>query len=167
MTRNFKVFAAIGLVAVTGCVGSGTTTTQSSQAATAKVSEGAAATSPATGPPAAAGPEITTPSGLKYVEVKVGDGPIAESGMMVAVAYTGRLTDGTPFDSSEGKPPYQFTLGAGTVIAGWEEGVKGMRVGGKRKLTIPPSLAYGDRGFPGAIPPNSTLVFDVELVSVR
>jgi FKBP-type peptidyl-prolyl cis-trans isomerase FkpA len=109
------------------------------------------------------------PSGLKYQDLKVGDGAIAESGKTVQVHYTGWLTDGTKFDSSVDRgQPFSFRLGAGNVIRGWDEGVKGMRIGGKRKLTIPPDLGYGAAGTPGGpIPPNATLVFDVELLDVH
>ena len=109
------------------------------------------------------------PSGLKYQDLKVGDGAVAENGMTVSVHYTGWLTDGTKFDSSVDRgQPFSFHLGAGQVIRGWDEGVRGMRVGGKRKLTIPPDLGYGAAGTPGGpIPPNATLVFDVELKDVH
>ncbi|HEY6308435.1 MAG TPA: FKBP-type peptidyl-prolyl cis-trans isomerase [Candidatus Angelobacter sp.] len=98
--------------------------------------------------------------------MKVGTGATAMSGKKVKVHYTGWLTTGKKFDSSVGKAPFEFKLGGGEVIKGWDEGVVGMKVGGKRQLRIPPDLAYGARGYPGLIPPNSTLVFDVELVSV-
>jgi peptidylprolyl isomerase/FKBP-type peptidyl-prolyl cis-trans isomerase FkpA len=99
---------------------------------------------------------------------QVGAGAEARPGQQVSVHYTGRLTDGTKFDSSLDRgQPFAFKLGAGMVIKGWDQGVAGMKVGGKRKLTIPSHLAYGDRGFPGVIPPHATLVFDVELVGVR
>lgn len=95
-------------------------------------------------------------------------GPQAKAGDTIAVHYTGTLhTDGTQFDSSAGGNPITFTLGAGQVIQGWDQGLLGMRPGGKRTLVIPPELAYGDQGFPGAIPPHSTLVFDVELVAIK
>jgi FKBP-type peptidyl-prolyl cis-trans isomerase len=108
------------------------------------------------------------PNGLKYVDLKVGDGQLAETGMTAQVHYTGWLTDGTKFDSSVDRgQPFSFKLGAGQVIRGWDEGVKGMRVGGKRKLTIPPDMGYGAAGAGGVIPPNATLVFDVELLGLQ
>ena len=112
------------------------------------------------------------PDGLKYTDSKTGDGATAKSGNKVSVHYTGWLSDngakGKKFDSSVDRgQPFQFTLGAKQVIAGWDEGVAGMKVGGKRTLTIPPELGYGARGAPGAIPPNATLIFDVELLQVQ
>lgn len=116
---------------------------------------------------AASGSQTTTPSGLKYEDVKVGTGDAAETGKTVSVHYTGWLTDGKKFDSSKDRgQPFEFPLGGGRVIKGWDEGVKGMKVGGVRKLTIPPELGYGARGAGGAIPPNATLVFEVELLKV-
>lgn len=112
--------------------------------------------------------EIMTDSGLKYDDLAVGDGAEAQSGQMVVVHYTGWLTDGSKFDSSvDRNEPFQFGLGRGMVIRGWDEGVQGMKVGGKRKLTIPPQLGYGAQGAGGVIPPNATLVFEVELLEIR
>lgn len=110
---------------------------------------------------------IVTDSGLKYEDSASGEGVTAKVGDRVSVHYTGWLTDGTKFDSSvERNQPFQFQLGKGMVIRGWDEGVSGMQVGGKRKLTIPPQLGYGAQGAGGAIPPNATLVFDVELLEI-
>jgi FKBP-type peptidyl-prolyl cis-trans isomerase len=111
---------------------------------------------------------ITTASGLKYVDLVVGSGEVATKGQTVSVHYTGWLTDGKKFDSSVDRgTPFQFPLGAGRVIKGWDEGVAGMKVGGKRKLTIPSQLAYGERGAGnGLIPPNAELVFEVELLAI-
>jgi FKBP-type peptidyl-prolyl cis-trans isomerase FkpA len=113
----------------------------------------------------------TTPSGLQYDDLMVGAGAVATSGQYVSVHYTGWLTDGKTlgkkFDSSLDRgDPFAFSLGKGQVIAGWDEGVQGMKVGGKRKLTIPPELGYGQWGAGGVIPPNATLVFEVELLGV-
>ena len=109
----------------------------------------------------------TTATGLVYEEIAVGAGAEAVSGQRVTVHYTGWLTDGTKFDSSKDRnDPFKFHLGQGQVIAGWDEGVPGMKVGGARKLTIPPQLGYGARGAGGVIPPNATLVFEVELLAV-
>ena len=111
---------------------------------------------------------METSSGLRYQDLVVGEGDEAISGQQVVVHYTGWLTDGSKFDSSvDHGSPFPFELGAGSVISGWDEGVAGMKVGGKRKLVIPPTLGYGSSGFPPVIPPNATLVFDVELLEVR
>lgn len=110
---------------------------------------------------------ITTASGLQYEEITVGSGAAAQAGQSVTVHYTGWLTDGKKFDSSKDRnEPFEFNLGAGEVIRGWDEGVQGMQVGGTRKLTIPAALGYGARGAGGVIPPNATLVFEVELLGV-
>jgi FKBP-type peptidyl-prolyl cis-trans isomerase FkpA len=114
------------------------------------------------------GSATTTASGLIIEELAVGSGTVAEAGNRVSVHYTGWLTDGTKFDSSlDRNQPFEFRLGAGQVIRGWDEGVAGMQVGGKRKLTIPPQLGYGGRGAGGVIPPNAVLVFEVELLGIR
>lgn len=111
--------------------------------------------------------EMMTDSGLKYDDLKIGEGATAQAGQTVSVHYTGWLTDGRKFDSSKDRnQPFRFKLGAGQVIRGWDEGVQGMKVGGTRKLTIPPQLGYGARGAGGVIPPNATLVFDVELLEI-
>ena len=111
---------------------------------------------------------IKTPSGLTIEDLVVGDGAEAKAGQRVTVHYTGWLTDGKKFDSSKDRgDTFSFSLGRGEVIRGWDEGVAGMKVGGKRKLTIPPDLGYGKRGAGNVIPPNATLVFEVELFGVK
>ena len=105
---------------------------------------------------------------LKVEDLKVGTGAEAKAGQPVSVHYVGTLTDGKKFDSSRDRnEPFSFRLGAGQVIKGWDQGVAGMKIGGLRKLTIPSHLAYGERGFSNLIPPNSTLVFEVELMAVK
>jgi len=109
----------------------------------------------------------STPSGLIVEDIDIGVGAAAAAGQKVTVHYTGWLTNGTKFDSSKDRnDPFVFPLGGGRVIKGWDEGVQGMKVGGKRKLTIPPALGYGSRGAGSVIPPNATLVFEVELLGV-
>ena len=113
------------------------------------------------------GEQVTTASGLKYEDVEAGTGATALSGQKAKVHYTGWLTSGQKFDSSHDRnDPFEFTLGAGQVIKGWDEGVAGMRIGGKRRLTIPSNLAYGSRGAGGVIPPNAELIFEVELLGL-
>lgn len=109
---------------------------------------------------------ITTDSGLQYTDINVGDGAEAVTGKTVSVHYTGTLEDGTPFDSSRERGPFQFHLGSGMVIKGWDEGVAGMKVGGKRTLIIPPELGYGAAGAGAVIPGGATLHFEVELLDV-
>ncbi|MBI5922816.1 MAG: FKBP-type peptidyl-prolyl cis-trans isomerase [Betaproteobacteria bacterium] len=112
--------------------------------------------------------QYTTESGLIIEDITVGSGPAAAAGQSVLVHYTGWLTDGTKFDSSKDRDePFEFPLGGHYVIAGWDEGVQGMLVGSTRKLTIPPQLGYGARGAGGVIPPNATLVFEVELLGIN
>jgi peptidylprolyl isomerase len=111
--------------------------------------------------------QITTPSGLKYIDVVEGDGASPQTGQTVTVHYTGKLENGTTFDSSRDRNrPFSFKIGVGQVIQGWDEGVGDMKVGGRRTLIIPPELGYGDRGAGGVIPPKATLIFDVELLSI-
>ena len=114
------------------------------------------------------GAEVTTPSGLKYVDEVIGAGESPKPGQMVVVHYTGTLENGTKFDSSlDRNQPFTFQIGVGRVIKGWDEGVMSMKVGGKRRLIIPPQLGYGARGAGGVIPPNATLIFEVELLGVK
>jgi FKBP-type peptidyl-prolyl cis-trans isomerase len=113
------------------------------------------------------GDEVTTSSGLQYIDLTIGAGATAQAGQNVSVHYTGWLENGKKFDSSVDRgQPFSFPLGAGRVIKGWDEGVQGMKVGGKRKLIIPSNLGYGARGAGGAIPPNATLIFEVELLGM-
>jgi FKBP-type peptidyl-prolyl cis-trans isomerase FkpA len=113
-----------------------------------------------------AGKEVVTSSGLKYEDLEVGKGAEAKAGMVVEVLYTGWLANGAKFDSSRDRgAPYRFKLGAHQVIRGWDEGVPGMKVGGKRKLTIPSELGYGKQGAGGVIPPNAILIIEFELLS--
>jgi peptidylprolyl isomerase len=111
---------------------------------------------------------VTTPSGLKYIDIVEGTGEMPKTGQTVEVHYTGTLEDGRKFDSSRDRnQPFDFPIGAGRVIKGWDEGLSTMKVGGQRKLIIPPDLGYGARGAGGVIPPNATLIFDVELLAIK
>jgi FKBP-type peptidyl-prolyl cis-trans isomerase len=123
---------------------------------------------PGASAPAAGGTVVTMPNGLKIEDLVVGTGPEIKAGQTAVVHYTGWLADGKKFDSSRDRgQPFSFPLGAGQVIKGWDQGVQGMRVGGKRRLTIPPELGYGARGAGGVIPPNATLIFEVELLDIK
>lgn len=156
MKRIVLLLAAALLVA--GCAGSKGPSASGDAAAPAPAADAAAPK-----------PKIhKLPSGLVYEDLVVGNGTMADPGLTVSVQYTGWLTNGTKFDSSSDHGrPYTFVLGTGAVIAGWDQGIKGMRLGGKRKLTIPPDMGYGAAGNGERIPPNSTLVFEVELVGVQ
>ena len=121
----------------------------------------------ALGDPLEAETSQLTPSGLRITDIKIGDGPEATAGQTVSVNYRGTLENGKEFDSSYERGPFSFPLGAGRVIKGWDEGVAGMKVGGKRKLVIPAELGYGSRGAGGVIPGNATLIFEVELLGIK
>lgn len=140
----------------------------SAQSGSAQKPAGSTAKKPVPGGPTQITGEGTkTKSGLQYWDIKVGTGAEAQKGQNVTVHYTGWLTSGKKFDSSVGGKPFPFRIGSGKVIKGWEEGVAGMKVGGKRQLRIPQDLAYGARGYPGVIPPYATLIFDVQLVGIQ
>ncbi len=182
-----RFLLSISLLSLVGCTNPPAPTT--SESTTAVTVDATAAVPPASTPlvsetPAASGtpsasgvpgwsekpeaPPVTTKSGLKYQVYKKGKGAEAKAGTTVSVHYTGYLTNGKKFDSSVDRgQPFDFGLGQGQVIAGWDEGVAGMKIGEKRKLTIPAELGYGDRGAGADIPPGATLVFDVELLGVK
>ncbi len=165
MSKLLKSLVVVSLlmmvIALAGC---GTPAAETPAPETPAATEQPAAEAPAAETPAPTAEDVTE---LQVEDLVEGTGAAAKSGDNVTVHYTGWLTDGTKFDSSvDSGQPFQFPLGAGRVIAGWDQGVEGMKVGGKRKLTIPPSLGYGEQGAGGVIPPNATLVFEVELISV-
>jgi FKBP-type peptidyl-prolyl cis-trans isomerase len=163
-----RCLLGITVIAVIGCQQSGTSSSSSGGSTSSEGTTASGAGTTASSGGGASASEVSLPGGLKYQELKVGDGALAESGKNVSVHYTGWLTDGTKFDSSLDRgQPFQFKIGEGGVIQGWDKGVLGMRVGGKRKLVIPSELGYGARGAGGVIPPNATLVFDVELLGVQ
>ena len=151
---------AITLIALAGVSGA--------QTAAKKTATKPPAKSAPSGPTKVTGAPTKTASGLEYWDIKVGTGAVAQTGKQVKVDYTGWLTSGRKFDSSVGTGrPFDFMLGASQVIKGWDEGIVGMKVGGKRQLRIPPDLAYGAAGHPPQIPASSTLIFDVRLVDVK
>src|ERR1700688_97387 len=136
--------------------------------ATALFAQGGSKKPDTSAPTKVTGDGTKTADGLQYWDIKVGTGATATAGHSVKVHYTGWLTNGTKFDSSVDRgEPFSFNLGAGQVIKGWDEGVAGMKIGGKRQLRIPPELGYGSRGAGGVIPANATLIFDVELLGVQ
>lgn len=154
--------AALSALALAGCASTPTATDTGTS--TQPAQEQPAATQEATAP-AKTGTEVTK---LVIKDQTVGKGTAAKAGDTVTVNYTGYLTNGTKFDSSVGRAPFSFKLGSGMVIPGWDQGLVGMKVGGKRQLTIPADLGYGAQGTPdGSIPPNSTLVFDVEMLKIQ
>jgi FKBP-type peptidyl-prolyl cis-trans isomerase FkpA len=141
---------------------------QTTKSAAKKAAPAPKATPASSGPTKVTGKPQTTASGVEYWDIKVGTGKTAVAGKKLSMHYTGWLTNGKKFDSSHDRDePFEFTLGTGRVIKGWDEGVAGMKVGGKRQLKIPASAGYGAAGAPPVIPPNATLIFDVELLDVK
>lgn len=164
MSRRINIIA-LALATVVAC-SSDRGAQQTGEEAAMSQPSSQPSTQPA-GPPPVTGDTITTSSGLEYIVIRSGDGPQAEQGKVVSVHYTGWLTDGTKFDSSLDRgQPIRFPVGTGHVIPGWDEAVGMMRVGDKWRIILPPAIAYGPQGRPPVIPPNSTLIFDVELVGV-
>src|SRR5262245_8555045 len=156
--------ALLALALLTGCV---TSDNPPPEASTPPETTAAVDPPPPPSGRTAAAAQAAPRDGVVRQDTKVGTGPEARSGQRVRVHYTGKLTNGTTFDSSVGKQPFTFTLGAGEVIRGWDVGVAGMKVGGRRKLTISSEMGYGARGAPPQIPPNATLVFEVDLLGVE
>lgn len=174
MSRGMSRLLVVGVVltaaiSLSGCGGTAGSKSQSSAPSGAESSAQVPVPDPSQGTTATGpGSDATEVTELKMVDEVIGTGAEAKKGDRVTVHYTGWLTDGTKFDSSKDRnEPFAFALGAGEVIAGWDQGVAGMKVGGKRKLTIPSELGYGARGAGGVIPPNATLMFDVELLKVN
>ena len=175
MKHMMCALAVVCCVAMAGCKSGKSSSTENtattSTSGSMSAASPAATAAPTQGAPSATGAApVTTASGLKIEDLVVGTGATAEKGKSVTVHYTGWLDDKdhTKFDSSLDRgQPFPFTLGQGMVIRGWDEGVAGMKVGGKRRLTIPPSLGYGAQGAGGVIPPNATLIFEVELLDVK
>jgi FKBP-type peptidyl-prolyl cis-trans isomerase len=159
--------AGLGLVA-TVAVACGDDGEKASPTPSASLTSSPSGAQTAGGPPAVSGEPTKTASGLQFIDIKVGDGASPQTGQTVVVHYTGWLADGTKFDSSVDRgQPFSFIIGAGKVIKGWDEGVATMKVGGKRRLIIPPELGYGATGYPGSIPANAQLIFDVELIEIK
>lgn len=171
----FKRAYALVLAAAVTAAGCNQTSTTSESGSASSMTTSATATTPAPSTPAATAPAPAgggqvhkLASGLQYEDQVVGSGKMAEPGMNVSINYTGYLTDGSKFDSSLDRgQPLIFQVGNHQMIAGFDEGVRGMRIGGKRKITVPPDMGYGADGRPPVIPPNSTLVFDLELLDVK
>lgn len=164
---SILALTVVACAILTGCEQCSKAKDGAQPGATTSASE-TTSTDPAAATPAPAPAPTEAPSSLQVTDVKVGTGVEATDGKKVTVNYTGTLTDGTKFDSTKDHgTPFSFVLGSGMVIAGWDQGVKGMKEGGSRKLVIPPHLAYGNRSVGGVIPPNSTLVFEIELLKVE
>lgn len=173
MSKPFMALTALAALLASGCQQAQTSTptsetTMQTQSAPTPVPTPAGAVTTVPGDPVGEAKLHKLASGLQYVDLKLGDGTMAEPGMNVSVQYTCWLAEGLKVDSSLDRgQPLAFQLGSGQMVAGFDEGVKGMRIGGKRKLTVPPALGWGAAGAGGVIPPNATVVFDVELLSVK
>lgn len=170
MRTLISILAILLLIFAAGCGGDAEETPESKmeEAVQPKTTPPPASQPAAAGITMAIGDTVTTASGLKYVDITVGDGPSPTNGQMCEMHYTGWLTNGTKFDSSRDRgQTFQFPIGKGSVIKGWDEGIASMKVGGQRMLIIPSDLAYGPGGRPPVIPPKSTLIFDVALIGVK